>query len=465
MYSIRSSNQCAELKFSCSTVVSESIGAYPLPQSLANYVVAAAGLSERIASIISCNAEDDVSDFLDEEHANGASESPLDRISNDLDLHTTCLMELLPTLEHTILHFTASQKQKGIEHENSDLQVSEVARRSGFRFLKDFPDADQRLIERLGEANFQSSVRTEQARDNEKRREWFSLDAIREVSRSTFKPASEFEDSGVGDSLSDNFSRSLHAGGLSSQKTREWSSLDVTGEGSRSACKSASITQDSGLGDSLPGSSNSNSCHQAFPYPGSAHLQQDQQDLSIPIPGPSSHRISTVMNTSQNWTFVSPNQEDRSLLIPALHSHQINSITDLRRAERALAFFDTLGAKESLTSAWLYYVNSNNLLNELRGLTGNYPFSSECLDEAKCLVSEDPNSARSWNHCWLVLSKIQRSHLIENHAEQLASKLEMWGNYTPRPQDVRKLQNNLTEEWFRAVRHLLRHWEGAPPTY
>jgi hypothetical protein len=36
-----------------------------------------------------------------------------------------------------------------------------------------------------------------------------------------------------------------------------------------------------------------------------------------------------------------------------------------------------------MTAAWAHYVNSNNLLNELRGLTKNYPFSSDLLDEAK----------------------------------------------------------------------------------
>jgi len=78
-----------------------------------------------------------------------------------------------------------------------------------------------------------------------------------------------------------------------------------------------------------------------------------------------------------------------------------------------------------MTAAWAHYVNSNNLLNELRGLTKNYPFSSELLDEAKVgesssacrhgkltfgqrLVVTDPGSVRSWNYCWLVLVKIER---------------------------------------------------------
>lgn len=59
-----------------------------------------------------------------------------------------------------------------------------------------------------------------------------------------------------------------------------------------------------------------------------------------------------------------------------------------------------------MNNAWIYYVNSNNLLNELRGLTRNYPFSSECLDEAKARVSGSPGRG-SGNHCWKVLKYIQ----------------------------------------------------------
>lgn len=68
---------------------------------------------------------------------------------------------------------------------------------------------------------------------------------------------------------------------------------------------------------------------------------------------------------------------------------------------------DNPDVTEPMTSAWAHYVSSNNLLSELRGLTRNFPFSSECLDEAKQLVMDDPKSSRSWNHCWLVLVKIE----------------------------------------------------------
>jgi hypothetical protein len=60
-----------------------------------------------------------------------------------------------------------------------------------------------------------------------------------------------------------------------------------------------------------------------------------------------------------------------------------------------------------MTEAWTYYVNSNNMLNELRGLTRNYPFSSSILDDAKWRVSNDPASNRSWNRAWLVLVKMR----------------------------------------------------------
>jgi hypothetical protein len=33
--------------------------------------------------------------------------------------------------------------------------------------------------------------------------------------------------------------------------------------------------------------------------------------------------------------------------------------------------------------------------------------SAECLEEAKRRVYSDPQSNRSWNLCWLVLSKIK----------------------------------------------------------
>ncbi len=97
-------------------------------------------------------------------------------------------------------------------------------------------------------------------------------------------------------------------------------------------------------------------------------------------------------------------------LIESLNTHRVNTLTELCRIERVAATASTenqLAFQRPMTTAWTYYVTSNNLLNELRNLTRNYPFSSEALDDAKWRVSNDPESNRSWNYAWLVLIKIR----------------------------------------------------------
>lgn len=59
-----------------------------------------------------------------------------------------------------------------------------------------------------------------------------------------------------------------------------------------------------------------------------------------------------------------------------------------------------------MTAAWEYYVSSNQMLCELRGLTRNYPFCGELLADAQVRVRNDPESNRSWNLAWLCLVKI-----------------------------------------------------------
>jgi hypothetical protein len=63
---------------------------------------------------------------------------------------------------------------------------------------------------------------------------------------------------------------------------------------------------------------------------------------------------------------------------------------------------------QPMMNAWRYYVDSNNLLNELRRLTKHIPFSSECLDEAKKLVATKTcRTHQRRNPCWLVLVTIE----------------------------------------------------------
>lgn len=49
----------------------------------------------------------------------------------------------------------------------------------------------------------------------------------------------------------------------------------------------------------------------------------------------------------------------------------------------------------------------------------------ECLEEAKQRAHANPSSNRSWNHCWLILSKIPADNHIPVHAQAQAVRPEM----------------------------------------
>ncbi|KAE9971828.1 hypothetical protein BLS_004286 [Venturia inaequalis] len=149
-------------------------------------------------------------------------------------------------------------------------------------------------------------------------------------------------------------------------------------------------------------------------------------------------------------------------MVQALRTHRVNTLAELRRIERCLAATATTEVSEAMTKSWSYYVNSNMLLTELRSLTKNYPFNSSCLDDAKNRVYSDPSSNRSWNFCWLVLTKIKNDSLIPSYAQYQASLPAMWGGQMPTAQGVAQLANAFTVEWNWAVDQMLRHWEKPP---
>ncbi|EPE26695.1 hypothetical protein GLAREA_02608 [Glarea lozoyensis ATCC 20868] len=160
-------------------------------------------------------------------------------------------------------------------------------------------------------------------------------------------------------------------------------------------------------------------------------------------------------------------QQSVSQLIDSLNTHRVNTLTELRRIERVAADSseeDQLAFQGPMTSAWTYYVTSNNLLSELRGLTRNYPFSSEMLDDAKWRVSNDPDSNRSWNYAWLVLIKIQDDALVDIYAEAESVKPEMWDGRVPEPEEAQQLAACFVWEWKEALDQMLRHWETPPTT-
>lgn len=150
---------------------------------------------------------------------------------------------------------------------------------------------------------------------------------------------------------------------------------------------------------------------------------------------------------------------DKDRLIHSLRTHSVNTLPELRRIERIFAALDAPDTAEPMKSAWIYYVNSHSLLNELRGLTKNYPFSSECLDEAKARVSANPGNG-SGNYCWKVLKFVQSQGLIPRHSRLLAAKPAMWGGRKPSAVEIEKLATACADDWTRGLTTLLRHWDA-----
>ncbi|KAI4134167.1 MAG: hypothetical protein LQ341_006068 [Variospora aurantia] len=153
-----------------------------------------------------------------------------------------------------------------------------------------------------------------------------------------------------------------------------------------------------------------------------------------------------------------PIQADKDRLIHSLRTHNINTLPELRRIERIFSALNAPDTAAPMQNAWIYYVDSHNLLNELRGLTRDYPFSSECLGEAKAMVPRNGNVGG--NYCWKVLKWVKDQSLIPRHASLLAAKPAMWGGKKPSAADVQKLATMCTNEWTRALTTLLRHWDA-----
>ncbi|KAL8663008.1 MAG: hypothetical protein Q9202_004238 [Teloschistes flavicans] len=97
---------------------------------------------------------------------------------------------------------------------------------------------------------------------------------------------------------------------------------------------------------------------------------------------------------------------NKALLLRSLNAHSINTLPELRRIERIFAALNAPDTTQPMKAAWVYYVNYHNLLNELRGMTRQYPFSSECLDDAKRRITSGGGTGQG-NLCWQVLKKVK----------------------------------------------------------
>lgn len=62
---------------------------------------------------------------------------------------------------------------------------------------------------------------------------------------------------------------------------------------------------------------------------------------------------------------------------------------------------------QAVSDAWTHYVDSRNLLTELRGLTREYPFSVELVDEGRRCAEESGRMSVSWCLAWVVLLELK----------------------------------------------------------
>lgn len=183
-----------------------------------------------------------------------------------------------------------------------------------------------------------------------------------------------------------------------------------------------------------------------------------------------SHHRGSGSGSSAHSGSAKPRSSQKSIsqLVESLETHRVNTLTELCRIECMAATCqhedDARVFQEPMTAAWNYYVTSNQLLTELRGLTPNYPFSGDILTDAQFRVRNDPESNRSWNLAWLCLSKIQSDNLLALYAAAEASKPEMWAEYEPTADELAQLTQCFEYEWTQAISTMLRHW-SMPPTW
>jgi hypothetical protein len=110
-----------------------------------------------------------------------------------LATYTTCLMDLLPSMEDT-LNFASQAKDEDQSSSPLDFHVSGPARPYVLNIFDRFSKANSQLVERLGEANWQRHIALRNAPPQQSET---TAVAIEEAPKSAFVPISLFQDSGA----------------------------------------------------------------------------------------------------------------------------------------------------------------------------------------------------------------------------------------------------------------------------
>lgn len=145
---------------------------------------------------------------IESEAEAGTTDDRIESFLRSIQTRTKLLMEICPSLEQTYCHSNKLTKPLAIGA--PVFHVSEAAKHYVRKVYDRFPAGDVRLIERLGEANWQRHQKLRMLDDisvplfNEKPRELALVKSI-------FRPASTFRDSALGASLpaTSNFTPSL----------------------------------------------------------------------------------------------------------------------------------------------------------------------------------------------------------------------------------------------------------------
>lgn len=149
------------------------------------------------AKTIIDESEDDESDLESEIGARSSKKAILDEIASDIKFYNLRLMDLLPSIERTAL-----QPKDAVDSKNDSnmvasvpFQVSKPAYSYVLQVRDKFPQADNKLVERLGQANWERRKMLQEAQAE-------SLDTtVSKPAKSVFVPVSMFHDSGLGSSI------------------------------------------------------------------------------------------------------------------------------------------------------------------------------------------------------------------------------------------------------------------------
>ena len=141
-------------------------------------------------------------DKEDESETEGSSDSGSCDTVEDIGFNTTCLMELGPSLAQNLQHAEIARSQR-LCLTDIPFFVSGPAKSYVSSVREKFRQANYKLVERLGEANWQrhKAIRQKMENTEQSREEATQFTSETGIACSIFRPYSDFRDSGIGTSV------------------------------------------------------------------------------------------------------------------------------------------------------------------------------------------------------------------------------------------------------------------------